>query len=720
MLARYILPTGFRALFRLKEVYSPDSKEAERSISALRQKLANGETTYLVGIGPAGHNSGVALIEVSAAHGMRLISNDEEERFSGVKHDASFPQSAIDMLRWRLDELGLTHRDIHAIVTTWDYTSMLPMAVAIMLEHFPWSLGLIRPSCYPMWDFFHNGSIVRSAPRRLAAQLGAPSPIPLICLHHHDNHAAASYALSPFAKRSKPVLIVVVDGSGDQGAISVYQANDGKLKSLYKNHSPLDSLGLFYSVVSSTKGGWTTLSSEGRYMGAAAWGDGDRLTNKFYRPLREIFHFAPEGEVFVNRAFVNWHIEGERAPYGRAMIAAIGEPLPPEMMWNPDAVLRVDDVQHSEITRDRCDLAAATQLVFEDAIFHIVDHYLRTTGCDQLVMTGGTALNCLANMRLVQHYDAAWYRRNLGKQGRLQLWVPPIPGDAGVTVGAAMNIALQAGARPGEPLRHAHYCGRGFTRAEIGAALEVQPNVKYHDLGNLNDPGQLEAIADLSAFIIANDGVLGLFQGAAETGPRALGHRSILANPCNPKTPELINLRVKYRERVRPLAPMLTRQAAEELFELSDGASADDYNAYNYMVLTAMARPEAHSLIPAVIHKDGTARLQIVREDHDPFTHAFLRAMGRHVGAEVSVNTSLNVGSPIAQTPVHALTVLERAAGLSGLLMIADDGTVFLAWHDVNVGLKDKGVQLQGWLDQWRENQNDVGSAMARSLSAEI
>ncbi|MBC8116795.1 MAG: carbamoyltransferase [Candidatus Saccharimonas sp.] len=705
---RSILRPGFRAVFRSKRVYAPESTEARQSIDALREKLARGETAYVVGIGPAGHNSGVALIEVSATNGMRLISNDEEERFSGIKHDASFPESAIAMLRSRLDERGLTYRDLHAVVTSWDYISLPPLAIGIMFEHFPFSLGLVRPACFPMWDFYRNGTIVRTGPKRLATQLGAPSPIPLICQFHHDNHAAGAYALSPFAKRSKPVLVSVIDGSGDQGSISMYLATDGHLECIYKNQSPFDSLGLFYAIISSTKGGWTPLSSEGRYMGATAWGDGERLTNKFYRPLREIFHFAPKGEMLVNRAFVNWHIAGELAPYGRAMSAAFGEPIPHDKMWNPDAVLKVDDVQHSEITRDRCDLAAATQLVFEDALFHIIDHHIRATGCDQLVMTGGTALNCLANMRLVQHYDTAWYDRNLRKPGRLELWVPPIPGDAGVTVGAAINFAMQAGARPGELMRHAHYCGRGFTRAEIVTALGAQPDIKYHDLGNLHARGQLEAIADLAAFIIARDGVLGLFQGPAETGPRALGHRSILANPCNPETLEMINLRVKHRERVRPLAPMVTREAAEELFELSDGASADDYNAYNYMVLTALARPKARALIPAVVHKDGTARLQIVREDHDPFTHAFLRAMGRHVGVEASVNTSLNVGSPIAQTPAQAVTALERATGLTGLLMIANEGDVLLAWHNVNAGLKDGGIQLQAWLDQWHKCQIEV------------
>jgi carbamoyltransferase len=178
--------------------------------------------------------------------------------------------------------------------------------------------------------------------------------------------------------------------------------------------------------------------------------------------------------------------------------------------------------------------------------------------------------------------------------------------------------------------------------------------------------------------------VVGLYQGAAETGPRALGHRSILANPCNPRTLETINLRVKFREPIRPLAPMATLAAAQRFFELSPGAADDDYNAYNYMVLTTRARPEAYAKIPAVVHKDGTARVQIVREEHDPFTYAYLRAMGRRLGVEVSVNTSLNVGSPIVQTPVQALAALKRAKAMSGLVMIAADGQSWFVWPAVS------------------------------------
>jgi carbamoyltransferase len=537
--------------------------------------------------------------------------------------------------------------------------------------------------------------------------LGLPRAQPLIGMSHHANHAAFSFAASPFNRSAEPVMVTVLDGFGDAGAISLYVADQGRLRCIWNNDSFFDSLGVFYSIISSTQGGWTTLSSEGRYMGAAAWGDRNRLTNPYYRRLRQIFYFGAEGRVYVNRALVNWHNGGERKPYNRALQELLGEPIPPEKMWNPDAVLRVDDVAHSAATRERVDLAAATQLVFEDALFHIVEHLIRSTRSDRLVLTGGTALNCVANMLLLEHFDRDWYRRNLGRETRLHIWVPPAPGDAGVTAGAAYSFALQAGARPGEALQHAFYCGRSASRDAIVNALHATSEIGYRRLGDVQTQAALDEAADFAAYLVARDSVLGFYQGPAETGPRALGHRSIVANPCNPRTLENINRRVKFREPIRPLAPLATLEAAQHFFELSPGAADDQYNAYNYMVLTARARPAAYQQIPAVVHHDGTARVQIVRREHDPFTYAYLKALGRHLNVEVSVNTSLNVGSPIVQTPEQALAALKRAKALTALILVAAEGDVFLAWHAVDEPPKDGGRQLLHWYAAWRQQRSE-------------
>jgi carbamoyltransferase len=198
--------------------------------------------------------------------------------------------------------------------------------------------------------------------------------------------------------------------------------------------------------------------------------------------------------------------------------------------------------------------------------------------------------------------------------------------------------------------------------------------------------------------MVAQNAVIAIYQGAAETGPRALGHRSILANACDAKARERLNERVKYREAIRPLAPMATLEAAHEYFELLEGASDGDYNAYNYMVLTARSKPHAKAKIPAVIHANGTGRIQIVRAEADPLSHAYLKALGRHIGVEISVNTSFNVGGPIAQTPQQAIETLRRSKGLDVVLLVADDGAVFAAWHG---GERDSG-RFMGWLSAWK------------------
>jgi carbamoyltransferase len=299
-------------------------------------------------------------------------------------------------------------------------------------------------------------------------------------------------------------------------------------------------------------------------------------------------------------------------------------------------------------------------------------------------------------MRLLEHFDQSYYRRELGQQTRLHLWVPPTPNDAGVACGAAYMGAYLAGFGIGPGIEHAFYCGLPPAEGDIRAALEASPDVDWIELIAADSAPARALFADFMAYMTSQDAIFALYQGAAETGPRALGHRSILANPCNPNTRANLNAQVKYREAIRPLAPMLTLEAAKQFFELSDGASDADYNAYNYMVLTAHAKPEAHARIPSVVHADGTGRLQIVRENTEPLTYAYLKALARHIGVEVAVNTSFNVAGPIAQTPLQALDTLRRSKGLDAVLMFSNEGPVFAAMH------AGGGNRFRHWLAAWQ------------------
>lgn len=690
----------FRYVYSGNNMFGMESDFARKKGASMRSKLENGEPVYLIGIGPSGQNSGIALVEVTKKNGLRLICNEEEERYVQIKHCTDYPERGIDVIKRRLSDIGITPHDIHACITTWTYDLEIPYSLKTFFEHFPRTFSFLNPDYSPHFNTRHILD-ARKAPLRLGRQLGVNAPMPIITMPHHDTHAYFSYASSPFNALDEPVMICVIDGFGDDNSVSLYIAEKGNIRVFQHNKSIFDSLGMMYYILSSTQGGWTPLSSEGRYMGAAAWGNGSRLTNPYYKRLRQLFYFGPNGGVHLNRRMGEWHLRGCISPYTRSLEDVIGKAIPKEKMWNPDAVLSVEDVVHSEITRERVDKAAAVQLLFEDMLFHIIEHLIINTGSDKLVLAGGTALNCVANMRLLENYNETFYKRYLKKSTRLNIWVPPVPGDAGAPIGAAYSFAMKNGAPMGDPMTHAFYCGYPPSADSIHAALRDNPEFDFIELGNIHDDDEMRKIADFVAYVISQDGVLGIFQGPAETGPRALGHRSILANPCNPKSLENINAKVKFREKLRPLAPMATLSAALEFFDLLPGASADNYNAYNYMVLTANAKPKAYEFIPAVVHFDGTSRVQIVREEVDPFCHAILKAMGARLGVEVAVNTSLNVGSPIVQTPEQALVTLRRSKAMNGIVMIGDNGDAFLVWHNIEDELKDAGRVLMSWLKEW-------------------
>ena len=697
--SRVALPLA-KWYFRRKQIHRSTSHFAAERRKELVAKLAHGETAYLAGISIGGfHNSGVALIEVSPDAGLRIICNNEEERFAGRKHANNYPSASLEALTDIMRRLGISPERIVAWLGTYDYPLLVATGIRTMLEEFPASMSLMFQDPSPTFDGdqFREGIC---ASVRLGQLFGLGGAVPIVGMAHHDNHAWFSYLVSPFARDPQPVMIAVIDGSGDFASISLYLGEKGTVRQIRTNGSVFDSLGMFYSIISSTQGGWTALSSEGRYMGAAAYGDMNRSTNRFYPQLRNIFGLRPDGNVYLNRALANWPRNLLRKPYTPELIGILGSPIAPEDMWNPDAVLRVEDIRHQPNTQERLDKAAATQMVFEEVLIHIVDRFIRTTGSDQLVLTGGAALNAVANMRLLEHFDAGYYDRFFKRSTQLHLWVPPVPGDAGVTIGAAYAFAAAAGAGFGPPLEHAFYCGRSSSISAIVAALNDAADIAWMGIGDASLRPGLEAIADFMAFITARNGIIAIFQGPAETGPRALGHRSIVANPCNPRTRELLNERVKHREAIRPLAPMATLAAAKDLFELSEGASDDGYNAYNYMVLTVRAKSHARVQVPAVIHADGTARLQIVREHTDVVTYAYLKALGRRIGVEVAVNTSFNVAGPIAQSPVQAIETLRRANGMDGVFMFSAEGPAVVLWtKEPRTGA---GVRIEKWLTDWR------------------
>ena len=275
----------------------------------MREKLARGETVYLAGLGaPGTHNSGVALVEVTQAHGPRLIVNNEEERFSGNKHTTEYPRASIDAMVATCASMGRDIGDIDAWLTSWDYPTLAGTLARSVLE---------EAAAKPEVAAHHRSRRLRRPPARPDdPHAKDPRPATGPCrTRAADLHAASRQPCLVFLRRlafaddGEPVAVAVLDGTGDQGSISLYVIENGTMRRLYCNDSMFDSLGAFYSVISSTQGGWTWLSSEGRYMGAAAWGDMDSASNPYYARLRQVLHFGEDGEVRLNRAMANWYCD---------------------------------------------------------------------------------------------------------------------------------------------------------------------------------------------------------------------------------------------------------------------------------------------------------------------------------------------------------------------------------------------------------------------------
>ena len=293
---RLALPIAER-FFRHKNIHRPDSQFAAQRSRELAERLARGETCYLAGVNIGGfHNTGAALVDVTPANGLRIICNNEEERFSGRKHTSAYPRASLEALAELMRDLNIAPDQIAAWMATYDFPLYMATGVRLLLQEFPASLDLAFQDHAPTYDGdqFRQGL---EAPERLGRLFGVGGAIPIIGMPHHDNHAYFSYLVSPFARDRQKVMIVVVDGSCDFASTSLYLGENGAVRQVRTNASIFDSLGIFHGIISSTQGGWTALSSEGRYMGAAAYGDMDRTTNRYYRQLRGIFQLRPDGHT---------------------------------------------------------------------------------------------------------------------------------------------------------------------------------------------------------------------------------------------------------------------------------------------------------------------------------------------------------------------------------------------------------------------------------------
>ena len=522
-----------------------------------------------------------------------------EERLSRTKHDARFPALAI---RACLDFAGVRPEDLEFICQGWS-----PPHVGFFHDLSCYATGkqpvgsraLLNSTRYfaSMW---HQ----RGGENRFAQSFG-PANGRFRFVDHHLAHAISAYAFSGFDDSA----VLVLDGRGSWEATSLWRGRDGYLEHVWTIPWP-NSLGLFYAQFTQYLG-FQPYSDEWKVMGLAPYGEPGINLREFIIPDDNPYRVSARllsGESAASAANIEKHLGPRRAP-------------------------------ESDIDARHKNVAFAVQDACEQAMLTLARAAVAKTGCRNLCIAGGVGLNSKANGKIMV-------------SGLIdRLFVQPAASDDGVCLGAALAPYLDSGGRlPVRKMRHA-YLGPEASDAEIEKALDMY---KIRST-RLNDP------AKTTAEFLASGKILGWFQGRMEFGPRALGSRSILADPRDPEMNAKVNNAVKFREWWRPFAPSLLAEAAGEYLE-----SATDSP---FMVLTAQVKPEKRSVIPSVTHVDGSARPQTVEREVNPLYWRLIHEFGERTGVPVVMNTSFNLrGEAIVSTPTDALRTFF-SSGMDALVI---------------------------------------------------
>ncbi len=521
-----------------------------------------------------------------------LVAAVAEERINRRKHTGEFPLGAIEAC---LAQAGVRLSEIDEIAHSFDYGPY----------RLPYSLNPVSSELYR--DVL--------SPRAFAARVKAALPeFPIervTHVEHHLAHAASAYFTSGWDE----CMVAVIDGMGEAHGASIFRACEGRLEPVHRIPAA-DSIGIFYSLLTLHLG-FDFNSDEYKIMGLAPYGDPERFRAFFDAEVKltddggwsiPALKLGSEREDRENHLAARRHL-GER------LIAA----------REPDA----------EIAREHEDVAAGLQACLDRAIMHTCAHFGRHLGMSRLALAGGVALNTTANGRL------------LTSGAFEEIYVQPAAADDGSALGAALHCCSLAGEVVNRRSPTPFY-GPSHSIAAIESALgEYDDRVEATPLATLADA------CEAAAQLIADGEVIAWYRGRMEFGPRALGHRSILADPGRADMRDRVNALVKMREAFRPFAPAVTLEQVDRWFETAPGTELP------YMTINLDVRPEHRAALPAITHVNGSARVQTVSSRDNGEFHTLLQAVGRRTGREMVLNTSFNVkGQAIVDTPSQALDTL--------------------------------------------------------------
>jgi carbamoyltransferase len=546
--------------------------------------------THVLGLSCFYHDSAAALLRDG-----EIVAACQEERLSRKKHDSDFPTHAV---KYVLREGGIGPEELDAVGFYDKPLLKFERMLSTYVATFPRSFSSFRKAI-PLW--LHEKLWVPSLIRKELR----PYKGPILFAEHHMSHAASCFLVSPFEEAA----ILTVDGVGEWATAS-FGTGRGSDITLFKEIRFPHSLGLLYSAFTYYLG-FKVNSAEYKVMGLAPYGK----PVHFDRIMRDMVHLNDDGSFKLNMKYFSYD-------YGLTMTNGAfseffgGPPRKPET-W---------------MTEREFDIAASVQKVCEEVVLRMARYIHRETGLSNLCMAGGVALNCVANGRVIRETPFK------------NLFVQPAAGDAGGAVGVAHYLYNTLEKQPrGKAWTHA-YLGPAYTDDEIRQYLDTA-GARYTAL-----PRQ-ELLA-ATARLLSEGNVIGWFQGRMEFGPRALGGRSILADPRDPKMRDTLNIKIKFREGFRPFAPSVMADKASEWFDIDCDSP--------YMLLVAQVR-EGKRVIPSVTHVDGSARLQTVTREESPLYYDLIAEFEKLTGVPIVINTSFNVrGEPIVCTPHDAYLCFMR------------------------------------------------------------
>ena len=579
----------------------------------------------ILGISAFYHDSAAALLVDG-----QLVAAAQEERFSRTKHDASFPAQAI---RYALQEAGLRYEDLTAVAfyekPFIKFERLLETYHAFAPHGLPSFLKAM-----PVW--IQEKLLFKRMLRQHLHTLGKKE-VPLFFPEHHLSHAASAFYPSPFEEAA----ILTLDGVGEWTTTTIGHGRGQQISLLQELHFP-HSLGLLYSAFTFYLG-FEVNEGEYKVMGLSAYGDPDSAETQTFRQkiTDEMVDVREDGSLLLNMAYFRFatRLQMTHDPAWQQLLQL--ERRPPEAPLLPSHM----------------NLARAIQQVTEDTVIRLARTARQLTGSPRLVMAGGVALNSVANGKLL---EAGVFE---------QLWIQPAAGDAGGAVGAAYAVWHISQNQPRQitlpDAMRGMYLGPDFTERQVASLVRKHsaPHTVYADEDTL-----VEAVAEL----LADGQVVGWFQGRMEFGPRALGNRSILGDPRNPKMQQKINRQIKFRESFRPFAPSVLAEDASDFFDLPTSSP--------YMLLVRPLKadrqrfptpdeslPErlqqVRSDIPAVTHVDYSARIQTVHRETNRRYWKLIHAFKKRTGYGVLVNTSFNVrGESIVCTPEDAYQCFQSTA----------------------------------------------------------